>query len=114
TFFAAEMLAVNGDSFDGKTVVVSGSGNVAVHTIEKVHELGGTVIACSDSDGFVVQRQGVDVELLKQIKFDHRGRIKEYADADPAAEFVPDGNIWQLPCDIAIPSATQNELDGDD
>ena len=114
TFFAAEMLAVQGDSFDGKTVVVSGSGNVAIHTIEKVQELGGTVIACSDSDGFIVQPGGIDLELLKHVKLTGRGRIKEYADADGSAEYHPGAGIWRQACDIAIPSATQNELDGDD
>ncbi len=114
TFFAAEMLAVQGDSFDGKRVVVSGSGNVAIHTIEKIQELGGTVIACSDSDGFIVQPGGIDLELLKHVKLTGRGRIKEYADADASAEYHPGGGIWRQACDIAIPSATQNELDGDD
>jgi glutamate dehydrogenase (NADP+) len=112
TFFAAEMLATTGDSFEGKRVVVSGSGNVAIHTIEKVHQLGGTVVACSDSDGYILREAGIDLGRLKELKLTHRGRVKEYADHDPSTTYVPGGDIWQVPCDIAMPSSTQNELDG--
>ena len=111
TFFAAEMLATKGDSFDGKRAVVSGSGNVAIYAIEKIHQLGGTVVACSDSDGYVYQPDGIRLDLLKQIKLVERGRIKEYADVDRSAGYFPNGSIWDVPCDIAVPSATQNELD---
>lgn len=110
-FFAQKMLATAGDSFDGKRVVVSGSGNVATYAIEKVHQLGGTVVACSDSGGYIVDEQGIDLELLKEIKNVRRGRVGEYADARAGAAHVPGGSIWDVACDVAIPSATQNELD---
>ncbi|MDQ2677595.1 MAG: NADP-specific glutamate dehydrogenase, partial [Actinomycetota bacterium] len=109
-FFLREMLATRGDSIDGKTVVVSGSGNVALHAIAKVTELGGRVIACSDSDGYVVQDKGLDLDVLREVKDDRR-RISDYADLEGAAHHVSDGSIWDVPCDIAIPAATQNELD---
>jgi glutamate dehydrogenase (NADP+) len=112
-FFAAEMLKVREESFDGKRVVVSGSGNVSVYAIEKVHQLGGIAVACSDSSGYVVDEKGIDLEVLKQIKEVERGRISDYAARVPSAAFVGGGSIWDVPCDIAIPSATQNELDGD-
>src|SRR5690606_12269489 len=113
-FFANEMLAARGDSLEGKTCVVSGSGYVAVYAIEKVHELGGTVVACSDSDGYVVDRKGIDLDLLKEIKLHQRGRIAEYAERRGDARFTPDGSIWDVPCQVALPCATQNELTGRD
>ncbi|MCZ7526168.1 MAG: NADP-specific glutamate dehydrogenase [Acidimicrobiia bacterium] len=113
-FFLAEMLRARGDSFDGKIALVSGSGNVAIYAIEKIHDLGGRVVACSDSDGIVHDEKGIDVELLKQVKERERGRVSDYADRRPTAEFVAGGNLWGLPCDIAVPSATQNELTGTD
>ncbi|MDX1880686.1 NADP-specific glutamate dehydrogenase [Mycolicibacterium sp. 141076] len=114
-FFVDEILRSSGQSFDGKQVVVSGSGNVAIYAIEKVHALGGTVIGCSDSGGYIVDEKGVDLELLKELKEVRRGRISEYADMrGGGARFVENDSIWQLPCDIALPCATQNELDGDD
>jgi glutamate dehydrogenase (NADP+) len=109
-FFAEEMLASRGQSFDGRTVVVSGSGNVAVYAVEKVHQLGGRVVACSDSSGYVVDEKGIDLELLKQIKEVERQRISVYADRMPHASYVAGGSIWDVPCDVALPSATQNEL----
>ncbi|MCZ2820496.1 NADP-specific glutamate dehydrogenase [Modestobacter sp. VKM Ac-2977] len=112
-FFAAAMMDVRGDSFDGKRVTVSGSGNVAVYAIEKVHQLGGTVVACSDSAGYVVDEKGIDLEVLKQVKEVERARISGYADRVASARFVEGGSIWDVPCDVAIPSATQNELDAD-
>ncbi|WP_164701043.1 NADP-specific glutamate dehydrogenase [Modestobacter sp. KNN46-3] len=112
-FFAAAMMEVRGDSFDGKRVTVSGSGNVAVYAIEKVHQLGGTVVACSDSAGYVVDEKGIDLEVLKQVKEVERARISGYADRVASAHFVEGGSIWDVPCDVAIPSATQNELDAD-
>lgn len=111
-YFVDEMLRATGDSFDGKRVVVSGSGNVAIYAVEKVLQLGGTVIACSDSSGYVVDEDGVDLELLKEIKTLHRGRISDYATRRDRATFVSDGSIWDVPCDIALPCATQNELEG--
>ncbi|MGY1705233.1 NADP-specific glutamate dehydrogenase [Geodermatophilus sp. SYSU D00697] len=112
-FFAEAMMAAAGESFDGKRVVVSGSGNVAVYGIEKVHQRGGTVVACSDSAGYVVDEKGIDLDVLKQVKEVERGRVADYADRVPSAEYVPGGSVWDVPCDVAIPSATQNELDGD-
>ncbi|CAB4964288.1 unannotated protein [freshwater metagenome] len=112
-FFTAEMLKARGDSFDGKRVVVSGSGNVATYAIEKVHELGGTVIACSDSGGYVVDEKGIDLDVLKEVKQERRARISEYAE-ERGASYVEGGSIWDVPCDVALPCATQNELNGRD
>lgn len=112
-YFVAEMLESIGTSLDGRTVVVSGSGNVAIYAIDKVHQLGGTVVACSDSSGYIVDHKGIDLELLKEIKEVRRGRIDEYAEAIAHSTFTPSGSIWDVPCDVAIPSATQNELDED-
>ena len=111
-FFVDEMLKAAGESFEGKRVVVSGSGNVAIYAIEKVHQLGGRVIACSDSSGYIVDEQGIDLELLKEIKNTQRGRVAEYADRRSSARFIANGSIWDVPCEIALPCATQNELDG--
>lgn len=112
-YFVAEMLEVLGTSVQNKTVVVSGSGNVAVYAIEKIQQLGGTVIACSDSSGYIVDPAGIDLALLKDIKEVRRGRVDEYADTVAGASFVAGGSIWDVPCEVAIPSATQNELDSD-
>ncbi|GAA4365655.1 NADP-specific glutamate dehydrogenase [Nocardioides caricicola] len=110
-FFVDEILKTSGDSFDGKKVVVSGSGNVAIYAVEKVHQLGGAVVACSDSAGYVVDEDGIDLELLKDVKEVRRARISEYADARPGARYVEGGSVWDVPCDIALPCATQNEID---
>jgi glutamate dehydrogenase (NADP+) len=112
-YFVDEILKASGESFEGKRVVVSGSGNVAIYAIEKVHELGGTVVACSDSDGFIVDDKGIDLDLLKEIKNGHRGRVSEYAGRKAGVVYNAGGSIWNVACDIAIPSATQNELDAD-
>ncbi|MCX4469608.1 NADP-specific glutamate dehydrogenase [Micromonospora sp. NBC_01655] len=110
-FFAEEMLrADGGDSLDGKRVVVSGSGNVAVYAIEKVHQLGGTVVACSDSSGYIHDEKGINVDVLKQVKEVRRARIAEYVEARPHATFVAGRPVWEVPCQVAIPCATQNEL----
>ena len=110
-FFADEMLKAKGDSFDGKKVVISGSGNVALYAIKKAQELGATVIACSDSSGYVVEESGLDFELIRHIKEDERGRVSDYAaQRSGTATYVEDGSIWDIPCDIALPCATQNEL----
>ncbi|MBF6427633.1 NADP-specific glutamate dehydrogenase [Nocardia cyriacigeorgica] len=111
-FFVNEILAASGRSLDGQKVVVSGSGNVAIYAIEKVHELGGTVVACSDSSGYVVDERGIDLALLKEIKEVRRGRIADYAEGRASSRFVAGGSLWEVPCDIALPCATQNELDG--
>ncbi|WP_286930128.1 MULTISPECIES: NADP-specific glutamate dehydrogenase [Aeromicrobium] len=112
-FFAQEILRSRGESFDGKRVVVSGSGNVATYAIEKLQQLGAIVVACSDSSGFVVDEQGIDLELLKEVKEVQRGRICDYVDQRESAE-LGQGSIWSVPCDIALPCATQNELDDKD
>ncbi|KNX38246.1 NADP-specific glutamate dehydrogenase [Luteipulveratus halotolerans] len=113
-FFTDEILRARGESLDGKRVVVSGSGNVAIYAIEKVHQLGGTVIACSDSGGYVVDEKGIDLDLLKEIKNGRRGRMSDYADERGShANHVAGGSIWDVPCDVALPCATQNELDED-
>ena len=110
-FFVQEMLRQRGESLDGKKVVVSGSGNVAIYAVEKVHEMGGTVVACSDSAGYVVDEAGIDLELLKELKEVERARISEYAERRPGATYVAGGSIWDVPCDVALPCATENELD---
>jgi glutamate dehydrogenase (NADP+) len=113
-YFAREMLAARGLDFDGRSVVVSGSGNVAIHAVEKVHELGGRVVACSDSSCYVVDPAGIDLELLKVVKLHERGRMSDYADRRPTASVGASGSLWDVPCDIALPCATQNELTGSD
>ncbi|CAM3908369.1 NADP-specific glutamate dehydrogenase [Janibacter anophelis] len=110
-FFAQEMLKAKGESLDGKKVVVSGSGNVAIYAVEKVHQLGGTVVAVSDSGGYVVDEGGIDLELLQEIKEVQRGRLTDYAEAKGGStRHIADGTIWDVPCDVALPCATQNEL----
>lgn len=112
-YFTDAMLRDNGKSFDGKTVVVSGSGNVAIYAAQKVTELGGRVVAVSDSNGYIYDKNGIDVDCVKQLKEVERKRIKEYVLAHPDAEYHEGcANIWEIPCDIALPCATQNELDG--
>ena len=109
-FFAEEMLGTRGDSIAGKRVAVSGSGNVAIYAIEKVTQLGGIPVTASDSTGYIVDDAGIDIELLKQVKEQDRLRISEYAARRPSARFVEGGNVWEVPVDVAVPSATQNEL----
>lgn len=111
-FFTQEMLKARGDSLEGKTVVVSGSGNVAIYAIAKAAEFGARVIACSDSDGIIVDEQGLDLALLKRIKEVERLRISAYAERKTGARYIKGGNIWSVPCQVALPCATQNELDG--
>jgi glutamate dehydrogenase (NADP+) len=114
-YFVEQMLRTRGRDFDGRRVVVSGAGNVAIYTIEKVTQLGGQVVACSDSDGYVFDESGIDLALLKEIKEVRRGRIADYANArGRGAAYVRHGRIWDVACDIAMPSATQNELTGQD
>ncbi|WP_406365810.1 NADP-specific glutamate dehydrogenase [Streptomyces sp. NBC_00645] len=110
--FAAAMLRERGEDLEGQTVVVSGSGNVATYTIEKLAALGANAVTCSDSTGYVVDEKGIDVELLKQVKEVERGRVSDYAARRGAsARFVANGSVWDVPGDVALPSATQNELD---
>lgn len=113
-FFVQEMLKVRNDSISGKKCIVSGSGNVSIYTIEKVHELGGQVVACSDSNGYVLDKNGIDLATVKQLKEVERRRIKDYLEYHPEARYFENGNIWEVPCQIAFPSATQNELNGKD
>lgn len=109
-FFAQEMLAVRGDSLEGKRVGVSGSGNVAIYAIQKAAQLGATAVTASDSSGYVVDDAGIDLDLLRRIKEVERGRIVEYARRRQGARFVEGGSVWDVPVDIAVPSATQNEV----
>ncbi len=113
-YFVREMLKVRKASIEGKTCVVSGSGNVAIYTIEKLHQLGAKVIACSDSNGIVVHEKGIDLELVKRLKEVERRRISDYANYHKDAKYIAGGNIWEIPCQIAMPSATQNEINGKD
>lgn len=113
-FFLQEMLAARGQDVDGRTAVVSGAGNVAIYAIEKLHQLGAKVVACSDSSGYVHDPAGVDLELLKQVKEVERGRLANYVARRPGSRLVADGSIWDIPCDLALPCATQNELNGAD
>ncbi|HEY5221940.1 MAG TPA: NADP-specific glutamate dehydrogenase [Microbacteriaceae bacterium] len=114
-YFTEQMLATRGESFDGARVLVSGSGNVALYAVEKVHQLGGTVVAVSDSSGVVYDVDGVDIELLHDLKEVRRGRLSEYAsERGSASEYRALGNIWSIASethiDVALPCATQNEL----
>ena len=100
------------DSFQGKTVVISGSGNVAIFATEKAQQLGAKVVTASDSNGYVYDPNGIDLDVVKDIKLGHRGRIREYADRVDSAEYHEGcKGVWTVPCDIALPSATQNEID---
>ncbi len=112
-YYTQEMLAcMKQESFQGKTVVISGSGNVAIYAHEKATQLGGKVVAMSDSNGYIYDANGINLDVVKQIKEVERGRIKEYADRVAGAVYTEGcRNIWTVPCDIALPCATQNELD---
>jgi glutamate dehydrogenase (NADP+) len=115
TYFVQSMLATKKQSFDGRRAVVSGSGNVAIYAMEKIAEFGGKVVACSDSNGYVVDEGGIDLDLVKEIKEVRRARIAEYARLKgTGTHYVDGGSIWDVPCDVAVPSATQNELTGKD
>lgn len=116
-YFAQEMLTHKGDSLNGKIITVSGAGNVAQYTTEKCIELGGKVVTLSDSGGFIHDPEGIDSEKLAyvmQLKNVYRGRIKEYVDEYPNAEYFEGERPWKIKCDVALPSATQNEIDGND
>ena len=112
-YFTEEMLkCMKNDSVAGKTIVISGSGNVAIYALEKATQLGGKVIAMSDSKGYIVDENGVNFQVIKQLKEVERGRISEYVNRVPGSRYVEGcRGIWSLPCDIALPCATQNELD---
>lgn len=112
--FADSMLKTQGTSLEGRTVTVSGSGNVAIYAIEKVAQLGGKAVTFSDSSGWVHDPDGVDLDLLKEIKEVRRGRVSDYVAERSSATFHSTGRPWLVPCDVALPAATQNELDADD
>ncbi len=110
-YFTDNMLQAAGKSFEGATVVISGSGNVAIYACQKATQLGGKVVAMSDSNGYIYDKDGIDLDLMKQIKEVERARIKEYAARKPGAEYHEGcAGVWQIPCQIALPCATQNEL----
>jgi len=113
-YFVEEMLKMRGVGLEGKRCVVSGSGNVAIYAMEKIAQLGGRVIACSDSNGYIHDDTGIDVALVKQLKEVERRRIRDYAAVRKTARYAEGGNIWDIPCDVAIPSARENELDDED
>jgi glutamate dehydrogenase (NADP+) len=114
-YFMQEMLKNFDESFEGKTCLVSGSGNVAIYAIEKIQEeFGGKVVACSDSKGVVYDEKGLDLDTVKRIKLEEGSRISEYADAHKHARYEDGGNIWEIPCDAALPCATENELEEGD
>ena len=113
-YFTNEILKANGDSFEGKTVVISGSGNVATYANQKATQLGGKVVAMSDSSGYIYDPNGIDYKIIKQIKEVKRARISTYLEYVPEATFTPGcAGIWTVPCDIALPCATQNEINLD-
>jgi len=110
-YFVEEMLKANNSSFDGKDVIISGSGNVAIYAHMKANELGANVIAMSDSSGYILDRSGIDLDVVRDIKEVNRGRIKEYLETYPKAIYVEDcKGIWDNKCDIALPCATQNDI----
>ncbi len=110
-YFTAEMLKANGKSFEGKTVVISGSGNVAIYACQKATAMGAKVVAMSDSNGYVYDPNGIDLAAVKQLKEVERKRIREYAATHPTATYTEGcSGIWSIPCDIALPCATQNEI----
>ena len=114
-YFMNEMLKDMGTSFEGKRVVISGSGNVATYANQKATQLGGKVVAMSDSNGYIVDENGIDFKVIKEIKEVKRARIKTYVDYVPGAKYVEGcRGIWSVPCDLALPCATQNELNGDE
>ena len=109
-YFVDEMLKANGKSLKDQTVVISGSGNVAIYATEKCQQLGAKVVALSDSNGYVYDPNGIQLDIVKDIKEVKRGRIKEYADRVDSAQYTEGKGIWSIPCDVALPCATQNEL----
>jgi len=109
-YITEEILLNHYDSIAGKTVIVSGSGNVAIYAVEKAQDLGAHVVAMSDSNGYIYDPNGIDLDVVKEIKINRRGRIKEYVDAVPHAVYTEGKGIWNVKCDVALPCATQNEL----
>ena len=113
-YITQEMLKCNGKDIAGKTIAVSGAGNVAIYAIQKAHQLGAKVVTCSDSTGWIYDSEGIDVELLREIKEVKRARLTEYAAARSSAEYHEGKGVWTVKCDIALPCATQNELNEED
>ena len=113
-YLTEEMLRQHGNSLEGKTVAVSGSGNVAIYAMEKAQKLGAKVVTASDSSGYVYDAEGIDLEILKKVKEQERARISKYAEYKPTATFVPGKRVWEVPCTVALPCATQNELNLED
>ena len=113
-YITNELFKDHGDSLDGKTVVISGAGNVAIYATQKAQQLGAKVVTCSDSTGWIYDPEGIDVELLKEVKEVKRERLTAYAEARPSAEYHEGRGVWQIKCDVALPCATQNELDIED
>ena len=110
-YIVEEMMRAHGNDIEGKTVAVSGSGNVAIYAIEKAQELGAKVVTASDSNGCIYDPEGIDLQVIKDIKEGRRGRISEYVAERPSAKYTENGKVWGIPCDIALPCATQNEID---
>ena len=113
-YFTREMIEAKGKSLKGARVAVSGSGNVAIYAAEKAMQLGATVVTMSDSTGWIYEENGVDLAYVKELKEVRRGRLAEYAAAHPSCKYSTEGHVWQAACDIALPCATQNELNADD
>lgn len=110
-YMLEEMVVAKGESLEGKTVIVTGSGNVAIYAVEKVTQLGAKVVAMNDSNGYIYDANGINLDVVKDIKEVRRGRIKEYADLVPGSVYTEGKGIWNIACDIYLPCATQNELD---
>ena len=113
-YMVVEMLKHEGQELAGKTVIISGSGNVAIYATEKAQQYGAKVVALSDSNGYIYDKDGIKLDIVKEIKEVRRGRIKEYVDKVPTAVYTEGKGIWTIPCDVALPCATQNELNLDD
>lgn len=113
-YILQEMLKAAGKEPEGKTVLVSGSGNVAIYAVEKAQQMGAHVVAVSDSNGYIYDKEGIKLDVVKAIKEGRRGRIKEYADEVPGAVYKEGHGIWSIPCDIALPCATQNDINLED
>ena len=109
-----ELLKNHNNSLEGKTIVISGSGNVAIYACQKAQQLGAKVVSMSDSNGYVYDKDGIDLAIVKDIKEVKRGRIKEYAERRPSAVYTEGKGVWSIPCDVALPCATQNELNEED
>ena len=113
-YLTEELIKCHGESMEGKTVVVSGAGNVAIYAIQKAHQMGAKCVTCSDSTGWIYDPEGIDVELLREVKEVKRARLTEYAAARPSAQYHEGKGVWTVKCDIALPCATQNELNLED